>query len=212
MIFLLVGEGARKNFWMGGPSFKVVFFFRSSSFLIFEQLETHWVQQGNTLGAAMATKKLETEFINLKKEFLELQKLIQNLIDKHGDIKKIYEKFIQKQKRGNFKCRNYGEKFDILRKLQDHKEEDCPIDSVKYGECEKCFKDKKELQDHTDKMNKKFGFDECDKVFRFEALLEKHKEAAHEDVELFCPYYNNDKDCPFDDECIYLHEESENCK
>ena len=99
--------------------------------MIFEQLETHWVQQGNTLGAAMATKKLETEFINLKKEFVELQKLIQNLIDKHGDIEKRYEKLIQKQKRGNFKCRNGGDKFDILRKLQDHKEEGCSSKSVK---------------------------------------------------------------------------------
>ena len=61
-------------------------------------------------------------------------------------------------------------------------------------------------------MHKKFECDECDKVLRFEALLEKHKEAAHEDVELFCQYYNNDKDCPFDDECIYLHKESGNCK
>ena len=61
-------------------------------------------------------------------------------------------------------------------------------------------------------MHKKFECDECDKVLRFEALLEKHKEAAHEDVEQFCQFFNNDKDCSFDDECIYLHEESENCK
>ena len=53
---------------------------------------------------------------------------------------------------------------------------------------------------------------DCDKVLRYEALLKKHKEAAHEDVELKCHYYNNDKDCPFEDECIYIHEESENCK
>ena len=61
-------------------------------------------------------------------------------------------------------------------------------------------------------MHAKFECDECDKVFRYEAVLERHKEAAHEDIQLFCHYYNNDKECPYDDECMYVHEESENCK
>ena len=106
-----------------------------------------------------------------------------------GILKKGMKNIIQKQKRGNFKCRNCGDKFDILRKLQDHKEEGCSSssNSVKCDECEKCFKDKKKLQEHTDKMHVKFECDEFDKVFRFEAVLEKHKE-AHEDVELFCHY------------------------
>ena len=138
--------------------------------------------------------------------------MIQNLLDKHGDIEKRYEKFIQKQRKGNFRCRNCGEISEILRKLQEHKEEGCSSNSLKCDECENCFKDEKKLQDHRDKIHVKFECDECDKVFIYEAVLEKHKEGAHEDVELYCHYYNNDKDCPFDDECIYIHEESENCK
>ena len=31
-------------------------------------------------------------------------------------------------------------------------------------------------------------------------------------VELFCYFFNNDKDCPYQEECIFLHEESEVCK
>ena len=61
-------------------------------------------------------------------------------------------------------------------------------------------------------MHVKYECDECDKVFKYEAVLEKHMEAAHEDVELFCHYFNNDKECPFEEECIYIHEESDNCK
>ena len=160
----------------------------------------------------MATKKLETEFINLKKEFIGLQNMIQNLLDKHGEIEKRYEKFISKQKKGNFRCRNCGDKFEILRKLQEHKEEGCSTDNFKCDECEKSFKNEKKLQDHTEKMHVKYECDDCDKVFKYEAVLEKHREAAHEDIELFCHYFNNDKDCPFEDECIYIHEESENCK
>ena len=55
----------------------------------------------------------------------------------------------------------------------------------------------------------KWECDECDKVFEYYANLEKH---VDEDVELYCHYYNNDKECPYGDECIFMHDESENCK
>ena len=42
--------------------------------------------------------------------------------------------------------------------------------------------------------------------------MEKRKQAVHEDVTLYCHYFNNDKDCPYDDVCIFLHEDSEECK
>ena len=37
-------------------------------------------------------------------------------------------------------------------------------------------------------------------------------QAAHEEISLFCHYFNNEKDCPFEEECIFVHEESEICK
>ena len=48
--------------------------------------------------------------------------------------------------------------------------------SAKYVECDKCFKDKKKLKEHTDKMRVRFECDECEKSFRCEAFLEKHNE------------------------------------
>ena len=42
--------------------------------------------------------------------------------------------------------------------------------------------------------------------------MEKRKQAVHEDVTLYCHYFNNDKDRPYDDVCIFLHEDSEECK
>ena len=160
----------------------------------------------------MATKKLETEFLNLKKEFVGLQTMIQSILDKHGDLEKKYEKLIQKQRKSNFRCRKCSDKFQSLSDLKKHKEEGCSKSEFKCEECNKCFKDEKKLEDHVEKMHVKYECDECDKVFKYEAVLEKHMEAAHEDVELFCHYFNNDKDCPFEDECIYVHEESEYCK
>ena len=160
----------------------------------------------------MATKKLETEFNNLKKDFIGLPNLIKNLLDKHENLQKKYDKFIQKQQKKNFKCRKCGDTFEKLKNLQDHKEKGCSNDKYKCDECEKYFDDENKLQKHTEKKHLKFECDDCDKVFKYEAVLEKHREAAHDDVQLFCHYYNNDKDCPYVDQCIYVHEESENCK
>ena len=159
----------------------------------------------------MANKKLEIEFTNLKKEFLGLQSMIQKLLDKHMEIEKKYEKFIHKHSKKSFKCRQCGETFEDLRKYQGHKEEGCSSE-FECDECGKNFKDEERLQIHKEKWHAKFECDECEKVFRYETVLEKHREAAHENTELFCHYFNNDKDCPFDENCLYIHEESGNCR
>ena len=61
-------------------------------------------------------------------------------------------------------------------------------------------------------MHKKYPCDDCDKVFNFEGTLEKHKGAAHENNVLYCHFYNNEKECPYDDQCVFVHEDSESCK
>ena len=160
----------------------------------------------------MATRKLEAEFMNLKKEFIRLQNLIQNLPDKQRDLEKKYENFLLKQRKTNSKCRKCGDKFQVLGQLQKHKEEGCSSEKLKCDECDKCFKDEQKLKEHKESKHTRFECDCCDKEFKYEALLEKHKEAAHENVELYCHYFNNGKDCPFEDECIFLHEESVNCR
>ena len=35
--------------------------------------------------------------------------------------------------------------------------------------------------------------------------------AAHES-KIYCHYYNNNKECPFDDQCIFIHDDAEDCK
>ena len=92
-----------------------------------------------TQGEVIANKKLETEFINLKKEFLELQAMIQNLLDTHVDLEKRYDKFIQKQRKNNFRYRHCGDKFESVRELKNHKEEGCSNSDFKCDECEKKF-------------------------------------------------------------------------
>ena len=53
---------------------------------------------------------------------------------------------------------------------------------------------------------------ECVCEYNYEGLLEKHNRAVHGNIKIFCHYFNNDKDCPFEDQCIFAHEESPACK
>ena len=81
-------------------------------------------------------------------------------------------------------------------------------------ECDECGKhvdDKWKLEAHK-KNHKKFECDQCSKVFKFKETREKHIKIAHENVKLFCHYFNNDKVCPYKEECIFLHEDSNACR
>ena len=112
-----------------------------------------------------------------------------------------------------FKCKKCDEELESVIELKKHKEEhDSCQEKFQCEECEKVFKENGKLEEHVKRVHTKFECDECDKIFDYEGILERHVEAVHEDVELYCHYFNNNKDCPFGDQCIFLHEESQNCK
>ena len=50
------------------------------------------------------------------------------------------------------------------------------------------------------------SYDYYDKIFKHEGVLQKHTQAAHEYVTLYF-----EKDCPYDEECVFVHEESKLC-
>ena len=62
------------------------------------------------------------------------------------------------------------------------------------------------------KTHEKFECDKCDCVYNYEGLLEKHSQAVYGSMKIFCNFFNNDKDCPYDDQCIFAHEDSPDCK
>ena len=35
---------------------------------------------------------------------------------------------------------------------------------------------------------------------------------THENVRLYCHYFNNDKACPYKEECFFVHEDSVYCR
>ena len=66
----------------------------------------------------MATKKLEQEFVKLKKEFITLQDLIHDVVEKHSDLEKKYEKSISKKKKANL---SVGSVVKSLKMSKDYK-------------------------------------------------------------------------------------------
>ena len=59
----------------------------------------------------------------------------------------------------------------------------------------------------------KFKCGECDKEFNLKWRLKKHKTLHQNDNIPSCHYYNNSKNCPFDEiGCKFLHKDSRQCK
>ena len=89
--------------------------------------------------------------------------------------------------------------------LKKHKEHDSCQEKFQCEECETVFKENGKLEAHVKRDHTRFECDECDKNLDYEGILERHVESVHEDVELYCNYFNNNKDFSFGDQCIFLH-------
>ena len=54
--------------------------------------------------------------------------------------------------------------------------------------------------------------DLCEKTFGSEEVLGKHMKIGHENVKLYCHFFNNERECPHGVKCIFLHEPSGQCR
>ena len=63
-----------------------------------------------------------------------------------------------------------------------------------------------------DTSHKSFRCDQCDKSFQYEETKGKHVTAAHGNVKLYCHFFNNNKECPYNENCIFIHQDSQLCK
>jgi len=151
---------------------------------------------------------LELVFVNLNTEFVELKSKIDIIIKKYEDL----EDELENQSKSKFKCSSCSKKFEELTDLQNHKKEEGTCQAnFKCEECGKTFRSENQLDIHK-KKHIRFECEDCECEYRYEGLLEKHNQAVHRNVKIFCHYFNNDKDCPFDDQCIFAHDEAPACK
>ena len=162
----------------------------------------------------MSQKDLEEEFKKLALEFKDLKFLTEKLFKKYEKLENKYEKCLKIKVSAFFQCKICEQECSNIKDLQEHKKEKhTTSEDFKCDDCDKIFKSQKKLDDH-EKTHEKFECDECDKVFQYEGLLERHVDAVHSDSDciIYCHYYNNGKECPFGDVCIFEHEESDKCK
>ena len=156
----------------------------------------------------MSAKDIENLLSNLKTEFVDLKSKTNSLIKKYESL----EKQLKKQKKSSFKCSKCDNKFSNVKELQNHKKETSACQgNFECDECEKTFKTEKQLSVHM-KKHEKFACEECDSEYNYEGLLEKHVDAVHGSMKIYCHYWNNEKECPYDDQCIFAHEDSPECK
>ena len=162
----------------------------------------------------MSQKELEAELKKLSNEFKQLKSLTEKLFKKYAHLENRYEKCLKVKASPGFQCKICDQECENLEDLKKHKDEKhATLEEFKCSECERCFKSEKKLEVH-EKTHQKFECDECDKTFKYEGLLERHVDAVHMDPDyiIYCHYYNNGKECPFGDYCLYEHDESEKCK
>ena len=83
--------------------------------------------------------------------------------------------------------------------------------SFQHDDCDKSFDEAWKMNAHK-KNHNKYLCDHCDKMFKYQDINTKHIKISHENMKLYCHYFNNEKVCPFDEECVFLHEDSGICK
>ena len=150
-------------------------------------------------------KDLEEEVSKVKQEFKELKLNYDTLSKKYESLCKTPEDVMKK-------CEKCNKEFASEKHLRMHiKTHKATSSNFTCTECEKTFDGEWKLNAHR-KTHKNYPCDQCEKSYKTEELKEKHKRISHEELKLFCHFYNNDKNCPHAVECIFLHEVSGICK
>ena len=162
-------------------------------------------------------KELNLEIIELNRNH---EKEVTDLKKKHNDLKEAFEELSRKYANGvddqsvknaEAKCHECGENFSNSRDLKNHVKKHIPLVPIKCTKCERMFDKEWKMNAHL-KTHKMHACENCDKTFKYKDILEKHIKIAHGDIKLYCHFFNNEKQCPFQDKCIFLHENSSQCK
>ena len=136
--------------------------------------------------AGKSKKELQYENSKLKEE-------VKNLTTKNEELS------------NNSKCKTCDENSKNLKKHKD-------IHGIfKCVQCEKEFTEQWKMIAHM-KLHDKYQCEQCEKTFKYADIKKKHIQISHENVKFYCHFFNNKKTCPYDDECVFLHEDSKICK
>ena len=156
-----------------------------------------------------SVKDMEKDISLKNKQIVELTASYKSLATKYEELQTKYKQ-VQSRNPRNFQCSLCEDSFSLTIDLKTHIKTK-HAGSLKCDKCEKVFDAEWKLSAHL-KNHKEYPCDKCEKVFNYEEARSRHKTAVHEHVKIYCHFFNNKKVCPFEKQCIFLHEDSQDCK
>ena len=156
-------------------------------------------------------KEMQAENSLLKEEICKMKVEFSELSEKYINLQKQSSLEIAQDKQV-FKCDRCDYISESLTGLKKHKQiHENVIEDFKCGDCGREFDEEWKMSAH-EKKHAKIKCNRCDKSFKYLETMKKHEKIAHENTKLYCHYFNNKQTCPFDKDCIFLHEDADKCK
>ena len=150
-------------------------------------------------------KELQAENISLKEE-------LANIKEKFAELSEKYKKIEQNNQISLFQCKKCHKSFVSSEDLKKHMRNHADRNQIfKCDECDLEFNEEWKILAHK-RRHVKFKCGKCEKSFKNEILREKHVKISHQSKILYCHYFNNHKQCPYEENCIFMHKDSELCK
>ena len=148
----------------------------------------------------------------LQKENSELKEELNDIKTKYDELSGKLTSLETRMETRNPKCNKCDKTFPNSSTVRNHQVDHSSLNiNFKCDQCERKFDEDWKLSAHIKEHAKK-KCDRCNKVFKCEDIKKKHIQITHENVKLFCHFFNNEKLCPYEEECIFLHKDSSLCK
>ena len=148
--------------------------------------------------------EVKEELNHVKKE---VTKLNANYFVQNNEQKKSYET--------NEKCKMCDKSFSSRKNLKIHYNEN-HRQQIKCKFCDETFEKNCNLEEHIRKNHSSaecFKCKECDKDFVLKWRLKKHQETHKNKSVKKCHYFNNNKQCPFENiGCMFAHSMADTCR
>ena len=154
---------------------------------------------------AKTKKELQAENVLLKEQLNDIKAKFSKLSEK-------YKKMQENIPISTLKCHKCSKNFQCSEDLKKHmiKHTDKSY-TFKCDLCDLDFNEEWKMLAHK-KTHSRFDCEKCDRNFQYQVLKEKHMSISHGNKLLYCHFFNNKKKCPYEEKCIFIHEDSEMCK
>ena len=108
-----------------------------------------------------------------------------------------------KRRRKTLKCDTCDLNFASLSEYKKHKHVHMVANErFQCDNCEKEFDEGWKLKAHV-KNHKKFECHQCVKTFQHSDTMKKHVDISHNNVKLYCHYFNDRRPCPNEEKCVF---------